>query len=102
MSMGKPLKLWAVNVISFVLFSLLAVTGLVNWLVLPHGGGGRQGLLIVTRHLLMEVHAWLAMLFLLAIAIHLVLHGSYIKANLEKSGLLKKEKQAATADRRQA
>ena len=102
MTMGKPLKLWAVNVISFVLFSLLAVTGLVNWLVLPQGGGRREGLLIVTRHLLMEVHAWLAMLFLLAIAIHLVLHGSYIKANLERSSLLKKEKQAATADRRQA
>ncbi|MCB2145801.1 MAG: DUF4405 domain-containing protein [Deltaproteobacteria bacterium] len=100
--MGKPLKLWAVNIVSFVLFSLLAVTGLVNWLVLPHGGGRREGILIVTRHLLMEVHAWLAMLFLVAIAIHLVLHGSYIKANLKKSGLLKKEKQAAAADRRQA
>ncbi|WP_319404518.1 DUF4405 domain-containing protein [uncultured Desulfosarcina sp.] len=88
--MGKPLKLWTVNVISFVLFSLLAVTGLVNWLVLPHGSGHREGLLIGTRHLLMEVHAWLAILFLVAIAIHLGLHGSYIKANLKKSGLLKK------------
>jgi hypothetical protein len=90
MTMEKPLKRWAVNVVSFVLFSLLAVTGLANWLVLPHGGGRREGILIATRHLLMEVHAWLAMLFLVAIAIHLVLHGSYIKANLKKSGLLKR------------
>lgn len=48
------------------------------------------GFLIGTRHLLMDVHAWLAMLFLVAIAIHLMLHGSYIKAILNRSGLLKK------------
>jgi len=90
MTMGKPLKLWMVNVTSFVLFSLLAVTGLVNWLVLPHGSGRQEGILIVTRHLLMEVHAWLAMLFLVAIVTHLVLHWPYIKANLNKYGLLKR------------
>lgn len=82
--MPKHLKLWTVNIVSFVLFSLLAVTGLINWLVLPHGGGRQEGFLIGARHLLMDVHAWLAMLFLVAIAIHLVLHGSYIKANLNK------------------
>jgi hypothetical protein len=87
---GKTFETVDGNVSSFVLFSLLAVTGLVNWLVLPHGSGRREGILIVTRHLLMEVHAWLAMLFLVAIAIHLVLHWPYIKANLNKSGLLKR------------
>lgn len=90
MALQKKLKLWTVNIVSFVLFSLLAATGLINWLVLPRGGGRREGFLIGARHLLMEVHAWLAVLFLVAIAIHLVLHWSYIKANLNKSGLLKK------------
>ncbi len=90
MAMGKHAKLLSVNVISVVLLSLLTVTGLFNWLVLPHGGGRREGFLIGTRHLLMDVHAWLAMLFLVAIAIHLMLHGSHIKAILNRPGLLKK------------
>jgi hypothetical protein len=90
MAMGKHAKRLSVNVISVVLLSLLTVTGLVNWLVLPHGGCRREGFLIGTRHLLMDVHAWLAMLFPVAIAIHLMLHGSYIKAILNRSGLLKK------------
>ena len=90
MALQKNLKLWTVNIVSFVLFALLTITGLINWLVLPHGGGRREGFLIGTRHVLMEVHTWLAMLFLVAIAIHLVLHWSYIKTNLNKSGWLKK------------
>ena len=90
MAMQRNVKLWTVNMVAFVLFALLAVTGLINWLVLPHGGGQRERLLIGTRHLLMSIHAWLAILFMVAIAIHLVLHWSYIKANLNKSGLLKK------------
>ena len=36
---GKLSKLWVVNVISFFLFSLLSVTGLINWLLLPRGYG---------------------------------------------------------------
>jgi hypothetical protein len=63
MTMGKNVTRWMVNIVSFVLFSLLAVTGLINWLVLPHGGGRQEGFLIGTRHLLMNVHAWLAVLF---------------------------------------
>jgi len=35
----KLSRLWIVNVISFFLFSLLIVTGLINWLVLPRGYG---------------------------------------------------------------
>lgn len=90
MAMQKKLKLWTVNIISFVLFVLLAITGLINWLVLPHGLGRRGGFIVEIRHLLMELHAWLAMLFVVAIIIHLVLHRSYIKANLKKSGLINK------------
>jgi hypothetical protein len=36
------------------------------------------------------MHAWLGVFFLLTIAIHLVLHWPTIKANLNRSGLLKK------------
>ena len=89
MSTQKHLKLWTVNVVSFLLFILLAVTGLINWLVLPRGGGRGEGFLAGARHFLMDAHTWLALLFILVVALHLLLHWSYIKANLAKSGLLK-------------
>ena len=85
----RSIKLWVVNIISFIIFCLLAVTGLINWLVLPRGGGRGSGLM-ETRHLLMDVHAWLAVLFLVVIIVHMLLHSSYIKANLAKSGWLQR------------
>ena len=89
MATQKHLKLWTVNVVSFLLFILLAATGLINWLVLPRGGGGGQRFLAGIRHFLMDAHAWLALLFIVVVAVHLLLHRSYIKANLTKSSLLK-------------
>ena len=89
MAEGKRVQLWVVNIVSFIVFVLLAATGLINWLVLPRGGG-RGSWLTETRHLLMDVHAWLAVLFIAVIIVHLLLHGAYIKANLVKSGWLRK------------
>jgi len=37
MTNKKTFKLWLTNVVSFVLFSVLGITGLINWLVLPKG-----------------------------------------------------------------
>lgn len=91
MTLQKKVQLWVVNVIAFVLFSLLALTGLINWLVLPHGAGRRDGLMLETRHLLRDVHAWVAVFFLVAIAIHLMLHWPYIRANLATMGWLGKK-----------
>lgn len=88
MALQKKIQLWVVNVISLVLLSLLTLTGLVNWLVLPHGAGRRGGLLVETRHLLREVHAWVAVFFLVVIVIHLMLHWPYVRANLAKMGWL--------------
>lgn len=85
MAARKNMQLWVVNIVSFVLIFLLAATGLINRLVLPRGGG-RGSWLVEIRHLLADVHAGLAVLFLLAIGIHLWLHAAYIKANLSRSG----------------
>jgi hypothetical protein len=52
MAMPKSMTLWVVNVVSFVVLLLLAITGLINWLVLPHGSG-RHSWVTETRHLLM-------------------------------------------------
>ena len=91
MAIPKQTRLWIVNVISFVLFSLLAITGLINWLVFPHSGVRRDSLLSETRHLIRDVHAWLAVFFLIAVVIHLLLHWSYIRSNLVRMGWLGKK-----------
>lgn len=88
MSMHKAAKLWFVNVISFVLFSILALTGLINWLFLPRGGG-EAGIAVHLRHFLREVHEWTALMFLIMTLIHLFLHWTYIKSNLQKYGIIK-------------
>ena len=80
---------WLVNVISFVLFVVLGLTGLVNWWILPRGNATSSSFLISTRHFLREIHEWAALLFIIGIVIHILLHQPYIRANLKKYGLLK-------------
>jgi len=84
--MKKISKLWAVNIISFVLFILLSITGLINWLILPKGYELRGSFLISLRHFLIEVHQWAGLIFIIIVAVHVILHWGYIKAQLLKSG----------------
>jgi hypothetical protein len=85
----KAFKLWAVNVLSFILFILVSVTGLLNWLVLPRGYEARGSVLVSVRHFLITVHEWTALIFLITIVIHLFLHWKYIRSNLKKYGIMK-------------
>jgi mannose/fructose/N-acetylgalactosamine-specific phosphotransferase system component IID len=80
---GKISKLWFVNVISFFLFSILIVTGLINWLVLPRGYGSGAGFLVSLRHLLITMHEWTALLFMIVIGVHIWLHWAYVKGSLD-------------------
>jgi len=80
---GKLSKLWIVNVISFFLFSLLSLTGLVNWLVLPRGYGQSAGFLVSLRHSLVTIHEWTALLFMIVIGIHISLHWAYVRKTLD-------------------
>jgi cytochrome b subunit of formate dehydrogenase len=81
---GKLSRLWIVNVISFFLFSLLSVTGLINWLLLPRGYGSGAGFLVSLRHSLVTVHEWTALLFMIVIGVHISLHWAYVKKSLDK------------------
>ena len=85
---GKTSRLWAINIISFLLFCVLSFTGLVNWLLLPRGPASGGGFLISLRHFFRDVHEWTSLGFIIALAIHLYLHWGYIKSNLKRSGLL--------------
>jgi cytochrome b subunit of formate dehydrogenase len=86
---NKAPKLWFVNVLSFILFSILTFTGLTNWLLLPRGYAASGGFLISLRHFLRQVHEFAAVLFILVVLVHLVLHWTYVKSNLKKHGIIK-------------
>jgi hypothetical protein len=89
MANSKAAKLWFVNVLSAVLVFLIGLTGLINWWVLPRGFEARGSVWLSFRHTLVEVHGWLALAFLACIAIHIVLHWSYVVTNLKKYGWVK-------------
>jgi hypothetical protein len=89
MSMNRAEKLWFVNIISFVLLSMLTLTGLINWLILPRGGGAEGGFTVLLRHFLRQVHEWTALMFIIIILIHLALHWTHIKSNLQQYGIFK-------------
>jgi hypothetical protein len=78
----KLSRLWILNVISFLLFSSLTVTGLINWLLLPRGYGSSAGFLVSLRHLLITLHEWTGLLFIMVIGIHISLHWAYVKKNM--------------------
>ena len=85
MEMAEKLpRLWIVNVISFFLFSLLSVTGLVNWLVLPRRYGQSASFLVSLRHSLVTVHEWTALLFMIVVGIHIWLHWAYVKKSVDR------------------
>jgi Ni,Fe-hydrogenase I cytochrome b subunit len=88
MSANKAEKLWIVNIISFILLMVLAVTGLINWLLVPGGYRGEGGFMMLFRHFLREIHEWTGLLFIIVIIIHLTFHWPYIKSNLKKYGKL--------------
>jgi hypothetical protein len=89
MANGKALKLWTVNVISFILFVILCSTGLINWLVLPRGYQTRGDFFISLRHFFITLHEWVGMMFIVLIIIHIVLHWTYIKSNFKKYGMMR-------------
>jgi membrane protein implicated in regulation of membrane protease activity len=89
MSNGRSSKLWVVNVISFLLFIVLCITGLLNWLVLPKGYEARGSFLVSLRHFFIAFHEWAALIFMIVVAVHIVLHWPYIKSNLKKYGIIK-------------
>ena len=86
----------------FILLVLLAVTGSIMKYILPPGSGGRgqtlhdgpgrehiKTLMSMSRHEWGNIHFILAILFLIAITLHIYLHWGWIK-NYVKSHLFGK------------
>ncbi len=89
MTTRKTSHLWLINVVSFVLFVILSITGLINWLVLPKGYAAKGGFLVTLRHFLVEIHEWAALGFMVTIVIHVFFHWTYVRSNLKKNNILK-------------
>lgn len=81
-----------VDYISFVCFGALVITGfLLHWR-LPHGSHDAT-LMGFSRHQWSEVHFWVAIIFILGITLHIILHTPWIKSTLSPK---KGEKQRYT------
>ncbi|MCD6184354.1 MAG: DUF4405 domain-containing protein [Deltaproteobacteria bacterium] len=89
MKKNNAAKFWFTNVVTFLLFSILTFTGLVNWFFLPRGYQTESNFLISIRHLFRQIHEWTALFFIIFIIIHIMLHWSYIKSNLKKYKITK-------------
>jgi len=89
MTNRKTRKFWLINVLSFIFFIVLSITGLINWLLLPKGYEARGSYLVSLRHFFIEIHEWAAVGFMVTIVIHIVLHWSYVKTNLKKYNISK-------------
>lgn len=76
-----------VDTIAFFPLLVTAVTGIIIWLFLPRGTQlaafgtvlSHQTFLGIQRQIWLDMHTYLGLLFTALVAIHLVLHWSYIK-----------------------
>ncbi|MDD5750443.1 MAG: DUF4405 domain-containing protein [Candidatus Pacebacteria bacterium] len=70
-----------VNVLSFVFFLAVLISGVVLWLFLPGSRGiGQSVFLGLERHAWRSLHDWTGLVFAFLMAAHLILHGYWIKA----------------------
>jgi uncharacterized BrkB/YihY/UPF0761 family membrane protein len=82
---SKGLRLCLLNLVLFICFVLLSLTGLITWVILPRGYRFRDGgELHALRDTLIELHEWVALVFIALVVVHLVWHWSYIKANAKR------------------
>jgi hypothetical protein len=81
-----------VDLISFIVFVGLAITGFIIKFILPPGTGGRgrllhegrgreeiKNLLSMSRHEWGNIHFYLAIAFFILIIVHIILHWAWIK-----------------------
>jgi len=61
------------------LFSISVLTGLLIWLVFPHGPGN-YGL---TR-LMSDIHKWISLILAIMVLSHVLIHWDWLKRNLKK------------------
>lgn len=76
--MNKPKINFIIDSVAFLLFLLLATTGLIIRHLLPPGSGQAKGILGFSRHQWGDIHFWIAIAILLVISTHLFTHWEWI------------------------
>ena len=76
---------WRAQILLFMTIVILAVTGLINWL-LPQGGAART-----LRHLLRWIHEGAALGFVTLLGVHLYAQWDVIRRNLGRFGFWGKD-----------
>lgn len=79
--MRKPELNFIVDTIAFFLFLSLISTGLLIYLVIPPASG--LSVWGMGRHDWGEIHFWIALTFLLFMAVHFILHWTWIKTKVQ-------------------
>ncbi len=76
---GKSrLNFW-LDVTILTLFMLTALTGLILWLILPHGRGNQSSaFFFIARITWIEIHNWTGLLTLAGLSVHISLHWKWI------------------------
>jgi hypothetical protein len=83
--MSKSATNFWVDVVAFVAFVLLGTTGAITRYVLPAGTGHFRSLWGMDRHDWGGIHFWIAVVFLIALTVHLFLHWNWIACTIKGS-----------------
>ena len=67
-----------IDVVAFVGFVLLTVTGILMHYILPPGSGSYASLWGLNRHDWGELHFWVSAVFFSVLSVHLILHWRWI------------------------
>jgi hypothetical protein len=86
--MSKSTTNFVVDAVAFTAFVLLGTTGAVIRYVLPPGTGHFRSLWGMDRHDWGGIHFWIAVVFVSAMAVHLVLHWRWIVSTVKGSSRL--------------
>ncbi len=76
--MKTPTKNYLTDLVAFICFVLLVSTGIILYYNLPKGSGHGNTIWSLDRHEWGTIHFWIAVLFLLVLAFHLILHWRWI------------------------
>lgn len=76
--MKAPKKNFIVDILAFVCFVFLVSTGIILYYNLPKGSGHDMTIWQLDRHEWGSIHFYIALLFLLILVLHLILHWRWI------------------------
>lgn len=75
----NKVKFWN-DVLMFIVFIIIAVSGFILWFVLPRGGGRAGNGFLFLRETWILIHDWFSVILIILVLLHLILNWRWIKA----------------------